>query len=216
MACQCDSPFHEYDNADSTHCRQCGHRKVVLAAHQPNFFPYSGVLDKARRCDVFVLLGHVQFTRGNYHNRFNLGNRWYTMGVNQALEPLVAKRYNDPHGDWQAIKRKLPAYARILDGFDDCIGSSLVDTNAAIIRRLFEHLGIVCRVVTDYPTELSATARLVDLCQHYGADAYLSGPSGRKYLDVAPFGAAGINVEWQGPVEPKAAVELLVESEESK
>lgn len=184
---------------------------MILAAHQPNFFPAGSFYAKARRADVFVLLAHVQYTRGGYHNRFGLGNRWYTMGVSQRIEPLIDKRYNAPEDDWQAIKRKLPAYRGVLDGFDDCIGGSLVETNTAIIRRILDRLGIGCRIVTDHPTDRTATERLVELCQRHGADVYLSGPSGRKYLDMAAFDAAGIRVEWQDAVEPRAVVEMLAE-----
>ena len=39
--------------------------------------------------------------------------------------------------------------------------------------------------------------RLLALCQHFGADTYLSGDAARSYLDVALFSAHGVRVEWQ-------------------
>ncbi|MDP3741894.1 MAG: WbqC family protein, partial [Candidatus Micrarchaeota archaeon] len=90
-----------------------------MAIHQPNFFPYAGVLAKARRCDRFVVLTQAQYARGNYHNRFLLADRWYTLAVNQSLEPLACKRYCSAQEDWATIKRRLPDYASVLSLFDD-------------------------------------------------------------------------------------------------
>ena len=183
---------------------------MIVGVHQPNFFPYEGILDKIRRCDRFVLLGHAQFSPGNYHNRFDLLGRWYTMSVNHALEPLAAKRYRDCARDWATIKRRIhPRYAAVLDGFDDCVVDRLVETNAAIIRRICERVGIQTEIVMDYPTDLGRTERLVDLCRHYGATAYLSGASGPKYLDFDLFGGAGIDVAVHDGAARRAAVEVL-------
>jgi WbqC-like protein len=183
---------------------------MIVTCHQCNFFPYEGVIAKAQRADVFVALTHVQFTRNNYHNRFALQGVWHTLSVNQRLEPLVDKVYRQPQVDWLAIKRRLPAYHAQLERFDDLISPRLVDTNLAIIRRLFLALGITARVELDYPTELMRTERLVDLCRYYNAKQYLSGPSGHEYLDVGLFERQGIEVVYQEPpLTRRAAIELL-------
>lgn len=186
---------------------------MIVSIHQPNLFPFEGILEKIRASDRFIVLTQCQYERGNYQNRFHLNDCWYTMSVSQRLEPLTDKRYNAPQADWAAIKRKLPDYADILSKFDDCIGPSLVETNVAILRRICVMLGIKTQIVMDYPTTLNATHRLVDLCKHYGATTYLSGPSGSKYLKTELFAAAGIMVEVQKPTtRGKAAIEMLSEA----
>ena len=42
---------------------------MIVAAHQPNFAPWLGFFDKARHCDVLVLLDTVQFIKRGYQNR---------------------------------------------------------------------------------------------------------------------------------------------------
>ena len=42
-----------------------------------------------------------------------------------------------------------------------------------------------------------ATALLVNICRAVGADAYLSGPGGARYLEMALFEQAGVPVLWQ-------------------
>lgn len=170
---------------------------MVVSIHQPNFFPYEGVLDKIRRSDIHVVLAHAQFERGNYQNRFGRGGYWYTMSVSQKLEPLVEKRYTKPHEDFAAILRRLPERAGLLAEFTDLIGESLVETNVGILRRICERLRITTPIVLDHPTDLRSTERLVDLCQQHGATTYLSGASGPKYLDISLFARAGVRVEVQ-------------------
>ena len=183
---------------------------MVVGLHQANLFPYEGVLEKARRCDVFVLMGHVQFTRNNYHSRFAHRGSWYTLSVNQRLEPLIKKQYRQPQADWLTIKRRLPQYRTLLDSFDAFIAPSLVDTNTAITKRLFDLLDIRAELRADYPTELMRTERLVDLCRYYNATQYLSGPSGRDYLDEALFERAGIEVVYAEPsLQRRSAIELI-------
>ena len=183
---------------------------MILAAHQINLFPFEGIAEKARASDVFVLLGQVQFSPGNYHNRFHQGGRWFTLSVHRGLEPLVEKRYADPFADFERIKRRMgPRYASLLSEFDDCISEQLAETNGAIIWRLFRKLGIGVEIAWDWPTDLRGTDRLVDLCKRFGADRYLSGPSGPKYLDLDVFEREGIRVIVQEPVGRRAAVELL-------
>lgn len=186
---------------------------MIVGIHQANLLPYEGVLSKARACDRFVLLDQVQFTRGNYHNRFQLDGRWLSMSVNQKLEPLYRKQYVKPREDWAKIKRQIPRYAAELSLFDDDIHESLVLCNTKILQRLLGLLGITTELVVDYPTSLVSTARLVDLCKHYGATTYLSGPSGAKYMDEDAFRTAGIAVEYQEPTaQRRAAIELLKEN----
>ena len=190
-------------------------REMIVGVHKPNLFPHAGWLEKARRCDRFVILSWAQFSPGNYHNRFRLRDRWYTMSVGRSLVPLAAKQYTDAAGDWERIRRRLPAdlhaaFAR----FDGCATDSLVETNVAVIRRMLDILGIKTEIVMDYPTDLTGGARLVDLCKYYGATVYLSGPSGPKYMDMGMFQAAGVGFEIQekGVGHGRAGLELVAEA----
>ena len=47
--------------------------------------------------------------------------------------------------------------------------------------------------------DLSSTELLVEICKNLNATTYLSGPSGRDYLDIQLFDAAGIKVEFFEP-----------------
>ncbi len=180
-----------------------------VAIHQPNFMPWWPYFDKIKRCDRFVIMSYCQFESGERQNRFEFGGRWYTMGVPKGIQQLREKRYSAPQYDWLKIKRRLPQYATFLSQFDDCISADLVGTNTEIILRLCRILGIKTEIVFDQQTDLVATARLVHICRQFGATHYLSGMSGRSYLDIGQFSDAGITVEYQGEVNCSPIIEVL-------
>lgn len=168
---------------------------TTLTAHQPNFLPWLPFFDKARASDVFVILQNAQYVKGNFHNRFALEDKWYTMSTKPGLTPLCSKKYINADSDWLRIKRRLPAYERELSYFDDAIGPDLVSTNLSIILKAMKLLGGSWPTVELEPnTGLSASERIVELCILYGANHYLSGPSGTKYLDTQLFEARGIKL----------------------
>ena len=160
---------------------------MIISIHQPNFIPWYPFFQKIEESDIFVLLGHCQFEKNNFQNRFNLKDKWHTMSVNKGLESIKDKKYLNPEKDWNKIKTNLKQYRSVLDKLDDCISDNLFETNVSIIKKLCAMLDIQTEIVLDYPTELRSTERLVDVCKHYGASKYISGPSGRKYLDLSSF-----------------------------
>lgn len=179
---------------------------MTLAAHQPTFFPHYAFFQKMEQSDVFVILNHVQYEKNNYQNRFQLDGKWHTMSVERGLKPIITKRYVNAKKDWERIKSAVPYN---IDSFDYCIGDSLAATNYYIIQNIKIHLKINTRLVMDMPTDLMGTHRLVQLCKDYGATKYLSGPSGKKYMDLSLFEKEGIEVVFQEPSESKPILHVL-------
>ena len=94
---------------------------------------------------------------------------------------------------WEAEEASLDAlYAET--------GTLLRDINGVTIDWLSSRLRIDTenRWASDLPiTEQEPTQRLVEICRHVGASAYLSGAEERNYLDLERFSAAGIEVIFQ-------------------
>lgn len=173
-----------------------------IAIHQPNFCPTKSYFDKIASVDLFVIMVHCQWEKGKYQNRFHVGKEWNTMSVNRGLEPIMDKRYLNPKEDWDRITKRYPK----MKVFDDAVGFSLAQTNVGIIAGAMKLLNIKTEAVCDYPTELLGTARLVDICKRHEATEYLSGTSGRHYIDLKQFERAGINVLVQ---EPQPVIPLI-------
>jgi ABC-type dipeptide/oligopeptide/nickel transport system ATPase subunit len=172
---------------------------MIISIHQPNFFPWYPFFQKMENSDIFVVLQNCQYEKNNFQNRFNLDERWYTMSVNKGLEPIVNKKYVNVVKDWSTIKKSLHQYKNILDMFDECIQENLAATNLCIIRKIHSLLNLKTQIVEDYPTELSSTERLVDLCKKYNATTYYSGNSGSSYMDLKLFEACNIKLIFQDP-----------------
>ena len=106
---------------------------------------------------------------------------------------IIEKQYKDPMNYWVKILEKHPN----LNIFTECVTESLYDTNTEIIKKACEVMDIKTTFLEDYKTSFKGTQRLVDICVHYGANEYLSGISGRHYLDVSLFKHHGIKVIFQ-------------------
>lgn len=169
----------------------------TLTAHQPNFLPWLPFFKKMAAADVFVILRHCQFEKNGFQNRFNLSGRWYTMSTAKGLDPIYNKEYVNPDKDWARIKAALPKlYGRQLDRFDSYISNNLYLTNTAIILHTAKLFNIRASIAFDFPTDCKGTDRLIELCKVHGCKRYLSGPSGRRYLDIEKFSAAGIEIDF--------------------
>ena len=167
---------------------------MIVSIHQPNFMPWMPFFQKIKESDVFVVLGCCDFEKNNFQNRFNYNGKWNTMSVKSTGKKITDKTYSNPSYDWMKIKKRF--FDKDLSVFDDCISDSLFETNLSVIKKCCSILGIMTDVVTDYPTELLRTDRLLDLCKHYGATTYLSGPSGKNYLEKDKFADSSIEIDY--------------------
>jgi hypothetical protein len=170
---------------------------MIVTIHQPNFMPWYPFFQKMAQADVFVILAHCQYEKNGFQNRFNHQGIWKTLSINKGLQPIVEKQYIDSARDWTKIKNTTPDFLPHLEIFDDCITDSLVETNVNIIKTAAKKLGISTEIVLDKPTDLTGTNRLVQICKDYGASEYVSGMSGKKYLDLSCFSDNKIKLTFQ-------------------
>jgi hypothetical protein len=189
---------------------------VIVSAHQPNFAPWLGFYDKARQSDVLVLLDTVQFIKRGYQNRTQVkasnGPQWLTV-------PVISKgRYDQATRDveidettkWRPVHlrtlRTVLAKAPYRDELIDVVEPiyarddvhELVALNVALIRAVADRLGLTTRLVLASELDVpgSSTRLMVNLTKAVGGDVYLSGPTGRKYLEPERFPAAGLELRY--------------------
>jgi hypothetical protein len=206
---------------------------VIVSAHQPNFAPWLGFFDKALHSDVLVLLDNVQFIKRGYQNRARIkagnGPQWLTV-------PVISKgRYDQATRDveidetarWRAVHlrtlqtvlAKAPHREELLEVVEPIYSRDdlhrLTELNMEIIRAVADRLGIATRLVlaSELPIEGSSTRLMVSLTKAVGGDVYLSGPTGRRYLEPELFDEAGLGLRYHsfdifeypqlhGPFEP--------------
>lgn len=189
---------------------------MIVTIHQPNFAPWTGYFDKMAKSDVFVLLDTVPFTKGGFQNRVkikgNNGPQWLTVPVQtkgklgqstadvltNELRPwrkdhlLTLENFygKAPHGQ-EMITQVRQAY----EGADDLLVNLCVD----LIQRIRDAYGLGTRLVrsSELAVEGSSSELLARIVEACGGDTYLSGPSGRNYLEPEPFDERGIAVTYR-------------------
>jgi WbqC-like protein family len=189
---------------------------VIVSAHQPNFAPWLGFFDKAWHSDVLVLLDTVQFIKRGYQNRTRVkgscGPQWLTV-------PVVTKgRYDQATRDveidetarWRAVHlrtlqgllAKAPHRGALLDAVEPIYSRdevhNLVELNVALIRTVAERLGMPTRLILASELDLSgsSTRLMLNLTRAVDGEVYLSGPTGRKYLEPELFAAEGVGLRY--------------------
>ena len=176
--------------------------------------PWLGYFDKMDQADLFVRLDTVQYKKNEWQNRNGLkiaqGPQWLTVPVRFRFPARLDEVVVNDDAPWrhkhkQALVtncRRAPweAEEASLDALYAETGTLLRDINGVTIDWLSSRLRIDTenRWASDLPiTELEPTQRLVEICRHVGASAYLPGAEGRNYLDLERFSAAGIEVIFQ-------------------
>ncbi|MEI6002630.1 WbqC family protein [Paraburkholderia bengalensis] len=188
----------------------------VLSAHQPAYLPWLGYFDKIARADVFVYLDTVQFEKNSFTNRNRIlganGPMWLTVPVRQkghlgatlqTLEIDDSQPWRDKHLKSIALSyRKAPGFEQKfakLQALYHEPGALLADHCWTQLKFWMNELRVETRVVrsSELPPMGRKSDLVLDLCRHFGADAYLSGKLGRDYLDESAFAADGIAVTYQ-------------------
>lgn len=187
---------------------------MIVSIHQPNFVPWIGYFYKIYKSDLFVILDNVQFTKNGFTNRNRIktpqGENWLTLPVIQSgkfgqditdcvifhKEQSARKIVNSLLANYKKSKhfdRYFDAISRIIQTDTD----KLCDINTELIRWTMEQLGIAKKVVKASDLENiegESTERLVSICKHLGATAYLAGLGAKKYQDDGLFNQHGIEL----------------------
>jgi hypothetical protein len=193
---------------------------VIVCGHQPNFMPYPGFFHKMMNCDQFVYVDNVEFVgRGPFgwihRNKIRINNKdehWLTVPVYQKgrfhqdiNEVKIANEepWMDKH--WKSIYynyKDTPYFDRYeneLESIYDQNWEHLVELNIRLLEFFANALDI------DVPRSRSSeeniigesTQLIINLCNHYDGDTYLSGMHGRDYLDRDLIDQSEIQVVFQ-------------------
>lgn len=190
----------------------------IVGIHQPQYVPYWGFFDKIARCDVFVMLDHVQFMKNGLQNRNKIkgpqGWQWLTVPVSQTLHQRISDvTIMDPKWRKKHLGSLQSSYGRAKH-FKWCAEAvfpllerewtHLSPLNIALQRAVCDLLRIQTPIVfsSALAPEGEQSEMLVNLCKAVGADTYLSGPGGKGYMDLERFARSGIDVAWQSFEHP--------------
>jgi len=184
---------------------------VICAVHQPQYLPWLGFLSKLDAADVFVIYDDTQYKHDEWQNRNRIkmpnGVQWLTVPVHHSQGERICDIRIDNLKPWRRKHehalttnyRPAPFYDEIIESFAAVYAKEwdrLAELNVALIELLCGRFGIETPMVrsSDLSYAGRSTEALVSICKEVGADAYLSGPGGRDYLETERFAAEDITL----------------------
>lgn len=186
-----------------------------VAAIQSSYIPWKGYFDIMHDVDLFVFYDDVPYSRLTWRNRNLLktpaGPKWLTIPVGSARNRLICDVEIQPPSwavdHWKRIRQhyhRAPYFETYRERFEEIyLGRpwpNLSEFNQhllVVIAR--ELLGLTTEFCDSrqYQPQGRKLDRLLDMLLRAGAEAYLSGPAARGYIDPARFEAAGIELRWK-------------------
>jgi len=186
---------------------------MIVTIHQCEHLVWLGLLDKISKADVFILADNFQFKKNYYENRNKIrtkdGWQWLTVPVEKDNHKPIneVKIINDIK--WQlkylnTIKQNYQKSEKFnfyyLDIENIILGnwSSIGHLNERLLKLFLNWFNIKTSIIRSSELNLQhlneGTITLLEICQKVGADTYLSGPSGKDYLDLSLFEKNNIKV----------------------
>lgn len=172
---------------------------MVITIHQPEHFPYMGYFQKMKAADLFIILDNVNYRKNYFQNRNKLLNKngveeWFTVQVEKGATSKHIKDVEVVDGPWRKkivkkLKQNLGVDLTHIYEYDN-----LIDINIQSIEHCREQLNIDTPMM--YASKLNVGGTKSELLANLVKRAsfmkegtvYLSGPSGKDYLDLEYFG----------------------------
>jgi hypothetical protein len=202
----------------------------ICAIHQPNFLPRLSTLAKLFASDVWVVLDDVQYNGRDYQNRCRLASleepqtfQWLSLPVHRQhgrATRICDVELVNQQAAYHRTTRLLRHYYRAsrhwpqldaglrpgLEALHETNSVGAVATSSTLaLLRLLDWRGRVLHS-SDLVSRSGRSERLADLVRAVGANSYLCGTGGRRYLDTKPFAAHGVSVKWFDPPTPQPGV----------
>jgi uncharacterized protein YjiS (DUF1127 family) len=197
---------------------------MVVTGHQLNLLPGISVTQKIATADAVIWMDQMQYARHGWvnRNRFSDGTM-FTVPVAESdtYVPINEVRISDPTGRFRekaarTMENKLGGRGAPYAAHFRRPYRRLAGLNHALNQELLRDLGIERE--QHFQSHLGSgryddtSEGLAEMVAEIGGTTWLSGPSGRNYLDERPFTERGILVryfDYEGP--NPSAVELLRE-----
>lgn len=188
---------------------------MILSGHQPNYWPYPGLIGKIMLSDCFVYVTKVQFEKKSWQkrNRIRTKEGWNYIQVptitKGKFEQNICDVEIDNNTDWrektlktiQLLYGKAPFYKEYADFLNDFYAKDwkmLSDMDIEIMNFVLKDLDCRTKIFYDRDYEFvgNKTPMLVDMCKKIGCDTYLSNLGSSAYVQISDFTDAGLNHQY--------------------
>jgi hypothetical protein len=205
----------------------------TISINQPSYIPWAGYFERIAKSDVHVILDHVQYEKNSLINRNYIDiqsnskfltipvlqkGRFQNLPINEVLVDLRSK-WNDKHlKTLEHSYKKSKNFEYFFPIIAECYKAQkneekLVDIINYFNFKLLRYLDIDTDIYVSSKFDfLKKKSDLVlEICEFFECDKYLSGPMGRNYLCLESFRAKGILVEFHDftPMQYRSNLENL-------
>ena len=167
---------------------------MVITIHQPEHFPYEGFFQKMAAAELFIILDNVNYRKNYFQNRNQLLNKngveeWFTIQVEKGATSKQIKDVKVVDGPWRKkivkkLKQNLGVNLTHIYEYDN-----LMDINIQSIEYCREMLNITTPMLYASKLNVEGTKSklLANLVRRMNGTTYISGPSGKDYLNMKYF-----------------------------
>lgn len=190
-------------------------KKKVIVVSQPMYFPWCGLFDQIRLSDYFVYYDDVQLSRGFYSRvqvktphgpkmiSVPIQNRRQRQKINHSLISYETDWIAQHRATLISSYRKTRYLADAVAIFDQVTQRNhrlLSELGVDSMQTTAAYLGLEGRREFMMSSRMAeqgrGSQRLFDISRKTGAEIYLSGHGGLKYLDHSLFESGGIEVRY--------------------
>ncbi len=187
---------------------------MVLASHQPDFFPYMGYFYKVFKSDVFVFSDNVQYSKSGRHNYNEIltagGARKFTLPIHykmanlneigiaadtRTIEKLVRTLWHE-YVKAEHFHETFPVIEELFYLIPKA--KNLAEWNEWCLYELFSKFGLSDNrriyISSQLDIKNRRDARIIELCQMFGCDTYYSGVGAKDYHIEQEYREAGIRL----------------------
>ena len=190
---------------------------MIVAALQPGYLPWLGFFDLFKRSDLFVIEDSLKYTKQDWRNRNRIrtssGTAYLTVPVEGAAPSMPINEVRIDSGQtwarrqWNLLEanyRRAPywkAYSPFLhDGlfrpWERLIDLDLWFTDF-FLREFAIKKSYILLSSLDVAFGPDKTQSLIDLTRVVGATGFIEGQSGKAFIDLEKFEAAGFEIAFQ-------------------
>jgi hypothetical protein len=188
----------------------------TVTIHQPNYLPWIGFFSKLKKADTFVLLDTVEYTKNSVINRNKIrikdGWCYLTIPIEKAyhdsriIDVALPKDDRWKKNHWSTIEANygktlwFKGHTAFFKEVYEKDYRFLWEINEDVIRYIMDCFGIKTKILKASELSIDPSLRktdlILDILKKTGAKTYLSGPSGREYLEQDRFADEKILLEF--------------------
>jgi len=187
---------------------------MIIAIHQPNFMPWGGFFNKMINSDIFVYLDTAVYSKNSpvtKRNMIKLNGKALNIGVPIGSKQIPINKIKLPGGKWREnhLKTIIQSYKKstffddifpVIEDIYMCDYELFSEFNIRIIEEFKKMMEIETKTFRESLLGKDfgmKSERLVNICNSFKANTYLSGKGALSYNDNELFEKNKIELIYQ-------------------